>query len=86
MNEQAYQDQMADDAQFEAEQEALREEMLDKYDEFKPLLEEMIDGSYQVSHAGILEFLADQKEKLAKHMREDEYQEAIELMNIIMEG
>lgn len=59
--------------------------MLDKYDEFKQLLEEMIDGSYQVSHAWILEFLADQKEKLAKHMREDEYQEAIEIVNRIME-
>lgn len=85
MNEEAYQDQMADDAQFEAEQEALHEEMLDKYDEFKPLLEEMILDSAKNCNLHRFESLISRESKLAKHMREDEYQEAIELMNRIME-
>ena len=43
MNEQAYQDQMDDDAQFEAEQEELREVACAKYEDYKPLLDEISD-------------------------------------------
>ena len=85
MNEQAYQQEMNDQAQFEAEQEALHEEMLDKYDEFKPLLDEMILDSTTNYNRHRFESLISAESKLAKHMREDEYQEAIEFMNRIME-
>ena len=85
MNEQYYQDQMDDDAQFDAEQDALREEMLDKQDEFKPLFEEMIADSAMYDNGSRFEHLIDLENKLGEHIRSDEYQEAIELMNRIME-
>lgn len=86
MNEQAYQDQMADDAQFEAEQEALREEACAKYEDYKPLIDEMIKHSLEIGQIDMYELLIESKDKLEKFMSESEWQSAIELMNKILEG
>ena len=81
MNEQAYQDQMEDDAQFEAEQEALREEVFAKYEDYKPLIDEMIKHSLGIGQIDMYELLIDSKEKLEKFMSESEWQSAIEFMD-----
>ena len=66
MNEQAYQREMDDQAQFEAEQEALREEACAKYEDYKPLLDEMIKHSLDIGQIDMYELLIDSKEKLEK--------------------
>ena len=81
MNEEAYQDQMEDDAQFEAEQEALREEVFAKYEDYKPLLDEMIKHSLDIGQIDMYELLIDSKEKLEKYISESEWQSAIEFMD-----
>ena len=86
MNEQAYQDQMADDAQFEAEQEALREEVFAKYEDYKPLIDEMIKHSLGICQIDMYDLLIESKEKLEKYMSESEWQEAIEFMDKLLEG
>ena len=43
MNEEAYQDQMDDDAQFEAEQEALKDDVYDKLANCYAIVREMIN-------------------------------------------
>ena len=85
MNEEAYQDQMEDDAQFEAEQEELREIACAKYEDYKPLINEMIDNAVAVSHIEIFECCVENKEKLEKLMRESEWQSAIEFMDKLSE-
>ena len=85
MNEEAYQDQMDDDAQFEAEQEALREEVCAKYEDYKPLLNEMIKHSLDIGQIDMYELLIDSKEKLEKFMSESEWQSAIEFMDKLLE-
>lgn len=77
MNEEAYQYQMDDDAQFEAEQEELREIACAKYEDFKPLLKEMIDHSIEIGQIDMYEFLIDDKEKIARLLSDGEWQEAI---------
>ena len=81
MNEQAYQDQMDDDMQFEAEQEELREIACAKYEDYKPLLDEMIKYSLDIGQIDMYELLIDSKEKLEKYMSESEWQYAIEFMD-----
>ena len=81
MNEEAYQDQMEDDAQFEAEQEALREEVFAKYEDYKPLIDEMIKHSLDIGQIDMYELLIDSKEKLEKFISESEWQSAIEFMD-----
>ena len=44
MNEQAYQDQMEDDAQFEAEQQALKDDVYDKLADCYSTVREMINN------------------------------------------
>ena len=85
MNEEAYQDQMADDAQFEAEQEALREEVCAKYEDYKPLLDEMIKHSLDIGQIDMYELLIESKEKLEKFISESEWQSAIEFMDKLLE-
>ena len=85
MNEEAYQDKMDDDAQFEAEQEELREIACAKYEDYKPLLDEMIDNAVAVSHIEILEYCVENKEKLEKFISESEWQEAIAFMDRLLE-
>ena len=81
MNEEAYQDQMEDDAQFEAEQEELREIACAKYEDYKPLLDEMIKHSLDIGQIDMYELLIDSKEKLEKFISESELQYAIDFMD-----
>ena len=77
MNEQAYQDQMDDDAQFEAEQQELREIACAKYEDYNPLLDEMIKHSLDIGQIDMYELLIDDKEKIARLLSDGEWQEAI---------
>ena len=86
MNEEAYQDQMEDDAQFEAEQEALREEACAKHEDYKPLIDEMIKHSLDIGQIDMYELLIESKDKLEKSISESEWQEAIEFMDKFLEG
>ena len=81
MNEEAYQDQMDDDAQFEAEQEALREVACAKYEDYKPLLDEMIKHSLDIGQIDMYELLIEDRDKLEKFISESEWQEAIEFID-----
>ena len=85
MNEQSYQEQMDDDTQFEAEQEALREIACAKYEDYKSLLDEMIKHSLDIGQIDMYELLIDSKEKLEKFISESEWQEAIEFMDKLLE-
>ena len=85
MNEESYQDQMDDDAQFEAEQEELREIACAKYEDYKPLLDEMIKHSLDIGQIDMYELLIDSKEKLEKFISENEWQEAIAFMDKLLE-
>ena len=86
MNEQAYQDQMDDQAQFEAEQEALREEAFAKYEDYKPLLDEMIKYNLDIDRIDMYNSLIYSKYKLDKYMSESELQHAIDFMDKFLEG
>lgn len=77
MNEESYQREMEEQEQFEAEQETLREEACAKYEDFKPLLKEMIDHSIEIGQIDMYEFLIDDKEKIARLLSDGEWQEAI---------
>ena len=85
MNEQAYKDQMEDDAQFEAEQEKLRDIACAKYEDYKPLLDEMIKHSLDIGQIDMYELLIDDKDKLEKFISESEWQDAIEFMDKLLE-
>ena len=85
MNEEAYQDQMDDDAQFEAEQEELREIACAKYEDYKPLLSEMLEYNLEVAQIDMFNLLIDDKYKLEKFMSESEWQDAIEFMDKLLE-
>ena len=86
MNEESYQREMDDQAQFEAEQEELREIACAKHEDYKPLLDEMIDNAVAVSHIEILEYCVENKDKLEKYISDGEWQEAITLMDKLLEG
>ena len=77
MNEEAYQYQMDDDAQFEAEQQELREIACAKYEDYNPLLDEMIKHSLDIGQIDMYELLIDDKEKIARLLSDGEWQEAI---------
>ena len=81
MNEEAYQDQMEDDAQFEAEQEELREIACAKYEDYKPLLDEMLKYNLDIDEIDMYNLLIESKYKLEKYMSESEWQSAIDFMN-----
>ena len=85
MNEQYYQYQMDDDAQFEAEQEELRDIACAKYEDYKPLLDEMIKHSLDIGQIDMYELLIDSKEKLEKYISDGEWQEAIAFMDRLLE-
>lgn len=86
MNEESYQREMDDQAQFEAEQEELREIACAKYEDYKPLLDEMIKHSLDIGQIDMYELLIDSKEKLEKYISDGEWQEAITLMDKLLEG
>ena len=83
MNEQAYQREMDDQAQFEAEQEALREEACAKYEDYKPLLSEMIKYNLDIDEIDMYNLLIYSKYKLEKYMSDGEWQSAIEFMDLL---
>ena len=81
MNEESYQREMYDQAQFEAEQEELREIACAKYEDYKPLLDEMIKYNLDIDQIDMYNSLIDSKEKLEKFISESEWQSAIEFMD-----
>ena len=83
MNEEAYQDQMEDDAQFEAEQEELREIACAKYEDYKPLLDEMLKYNLDIDEIDMYNLLIESKYKLEKYMSDGEWQSAIEFMDLL---
>ena len=85
MNEEASQREQEEYAQFEAEQEELREIACAKYEDYKPLLDEMIKHSLDIGQIDMYELLIDSKEKLEKYMSESEWQSAIEFMDKLLE-
>ena len=81
MNEEAYQREMDDQAQFEAEQEELREIACAKYEDYKPLLDEMLKYNLGIDEIDMYNLLIESKYKLEKYMSESEWQSAIDFMN-----
>ena len=81
MNEQSYQCEMDDQAQFEAEQEELREIACAKYEDYKPLLSEMLKYNLDIDQIDMYNSLIYSKYKLEKFMSESEWQSAIEFMD-----
>ena len=86
MNEEASQREQEEYAQFEAEQEELREIACAKYEDYVPLLNEMIGHSLDIGQIDMYELLIDSKEKLEKFISDGEWQEAITLMDKLLEG
>lgn len=85
MNEEASQREQEEYAQFEAEQEELREIACAKYEDYQPLLDEMIKHSLDICQIDMYELLIDSKEKLEKFISESEWQSAIEFMDKLLE-
>ncbi|WP_332401094.1 hypothetical protein [Pseudolactococcus laudensis] len=85
MNEEASQREQEEYAQFEAEQEELREIACAKYEDYKPLLDEMIKHSLDICQIDMYDLLIDSKEKLDKFISESEWQSAIEFMDKLLE-
>ena len=85
MNEEASQREQEEYAQFEAEQEELREIACAKYEDYKPLLDEMIKHSLDIGQIDMYGLLIDSKEKLEKFISECEWQSAIEFMDKLLE-
>lgn len=85
MNEEASQREQEEYAQFEAEQEELREIACAKYEDYNPLLNEMIKHSLDIGQIDMYELLIDSKDKLEKFISESEWQEAIEFMDKLLE-
>ena len=83
MNEEEYQREMDDQAQFEAEQEELREIACAKYEDYKPLLDEMIKYNLDIDQIDMYNSLIYSKYKLEKFISESEWQEAIEFMDLL---
>ena len=85
MNEESYQREMDDQAQFEAEQEELREIACAKYEDYKPLLDEMLKYNLDIDQIDMYNLLIDSKYKLEKFISESEWQEAIAFMDRLLE-
>ena len=81
MNEEASQREQEEYAQFEAEQEELRDIACAKYEDYKPLLSEMIKYNLDIDQIDMYNLLIDSKYKLEKYMSESEWQSAIEFMD-----
>lgn len=85
MNEEASQREQEEYAQFEAEQEELREIACAKYEDYQPLLDEMIKHSLDICQIDMYELLIESKDKLEKFISESEWQSAIEFMDKLLE-
>ena len=85
MNEEASQREQEEYAQFEAEQEELREIACAKYEDYKPLISEMLKYSLDIGQIDMYELLIDNKDKLEKFISDSEWQPAIEFMDKLLE-
>ena len=85
MNEEASQREQEEYAQFEAEQEELREIACAKYEDYKPLISEMLKYSLDIGQIDMYELLIDSKDKLEKFISESEWQEAVEFIDKLLE-
>ena len=85
MNEEASQREQEEYAQFEAEQEELREIACAKYEDYRPLINEMIKHSLDIGQIDMYELLIDSKDKLEKFISESEWQDAIDFMDKLLE-
>ena len=77
--------EMDDQAQFEAEQEELREIACAKYEDYKPLLDEMLKYNLDIDQIDMYNLLIENKYKLEKFISESEWQEAIAFMDRLLE-
>ena len=85
MNEEASQREQEEYAQFEAEQEEFREIACAKYEDYMPLIDEMIKHSLDICQIDMYDLLIDSKDKLEKFISESEWQSAIEFMDKLLE-
>lgn len=83
MNEEAYQDQMDDDAQFEAEQEALSDAVFEMEEEFYEMVATTIacefEKLYDINWCVIDESIKNGK-NVAKYIEEAEWEKAHDIM------
>ena len=83
MNEQAYQDQMYDDAQFEAEQEALSDSVFEMEEEFYEMVASIIaceiEDSKNINWDVVDEAVQDGK-NVTKYIEEAEWEKAHDIM------
>ena len=84
MNEEASQREQEEYAQFEGEQEEFREIACAKYEDYKPLLNEMIKHSLDIGQIDMYELLIDSKDKLEKFISDSEWKSAIEFMDKLL--
>lgn len=85
MNEEAYQDQIDDDAQFEAEQEALKDDVYDKLADCYAIVREMINDELTSDVSPInwskIEGIAIAMQDLAHYLSTDDWTNALVEIN-----
>lgn len=83
MNEEAYQDQMEDDAQFEAEQEALSDSVFEMEEDFYEMIASIIaceiEDSKNINWDVVDETVQDGK-NVTKYIEEAEWEKAHDIM------
>jgi len=88
MNEEAYQDQMEDDAQFEAEQDALKDDVYDKLSDCYATVREMItdelNSDVSPTNWSKIEGIAVAMQDLAHYLATDDWNNAlVEISNYV---
>lgn len=85
MNEEAYQDQMEDDAQFEAEQQALKDDVYDKLADCYAIVREMIadelTSDVSPTNWAKIEGIATAMQDLAHYLDTDDWTNALVEIN-----
>ena len=83
MNEQAYQDQMDDDAQFEAEQEALSDAVFETEEEFYEMVASIIScevEDYKNINWDVLDETVQDGKNVTKYIEEAEWEKAHDII------
>ena len=83
MNEEAYQDQMEDDAQFEAEQDALSDAIFEMEEEFYETISNAISYEFENLCDINFEFIEENVKKaknVKKYIEEAEWEKAFDIM------
>lgn len=83
MNEQAYQDQMDDDAQFEAEQEALSESVFEMEEDFYEMIASIIAcevEDYKNINWDVVDETVQDGKNVTKYIEEAEWEKAHDIM------